>query len=129
MSVVQNYFFLKLPDVELDEYYNPLPDSEKAGAIVIQEGTFHWGETNFILSSINLHAQQVRYIYVYFFFISEITLFKFPITTFLLKGKLIAVTGPVGSGKSSLLAAILAELEKCSGSVACADYDQGILTS
>ncbi|KAL1117649.1 hypothetical protein AAG570_003964 [Ranatra chinensis] len=33
--------------------------------------------------------------------------------------------GPVGSGKSSLLAAILAELEKSSGSVACSHFDQG----
>ena len=33
------------------------------------------------------------------------------------KGSLIAVIGPVGSGKSSLLSAILGEMDKISGSV------------
>ena len=34
-----------------------------------------------------------------------------------LKGKFVAVVGSVGSGKSSLLSALLGDMEKCSGSV------------
>ncbi|CAN7975420.1 unnamed protein product, partial [Ixodes persulcatus] len=37
-------------------------------------------------------------------------------------GQLIAIVGPVGSGKSSLLSALLGQLQVCSGSVNCIEY-------
>ena len=50
--------------------------------------------------------------------IDDLTLFKcFRINLDIPEGSLIAVVGSVGTGKSSLLQAILGEMEKVSGSV------------
>lgn len=46
---------------------------------------------------------------------------------FYVQGQYIGITGQVGSGKSSLLHAILAEMEKETGFVAAPDFESGIL--
>lgn len=90
---------LMLPDCDTDSYYNQNHMNDKPGTLIIQNGNFYWGEPNFCLSNINLNIKE---------------------------GQLVGVIGKVGSGKSSLLSAFLAELEKTSGSVFCADHEQGI---
>ncbi|GBO02363.1 Multidrug resistance-associated protein 1, partial [Araneus ventricosus] len=63
----------------------------KSEAITVKEASFSWAsDSDCVLKDIDLHV---------------------PV------GKLIAVVGPVGSGKSSLLSALLGELYKRSGSV------------
>lgn len=57
---------------------------------MIENGTFSWGEETSVLKNINL---QVR------------------------KGQCVAVVGTVGSGKSSLISALLGEMDKISGRV------------
>jgi ATP-binding cassette, subfamily C (CFTR/MRP), member 1 len=59
-------------------------------SLKIQDGNFSWGGKEKILKSINISVK---------------------------KGSLSAVVGPVGSGKSSLIGALLGEMEKTSGSV------------
>ncbi|KAM7291291.1 multidrug resistance-associated protein 1-like [Ixodes scapularis] len=64
---------------------------DEADAITIRNGTFSWSkERAAVLRNINLTVK---------------------------KGQLIAVVGPVGSGKSSLVSALLGNLCVCSGSV------------
>ena len=64
-----------------------------AHALVIENGTFCWDSEEIerpILRNINLHVEQ---------------------------GQLVAIVGTVGSGKSSLLSALLGEMDKISGKV------------
>jgi len=64
-----------------------------AHALVIENGSFCWDSEEIerpILRNINLHVEQ---------------------------GQLIAIVGTVGSGKSSLLSALLGEMDKISGKV------------
>ncbi|KAJ0175661.1 hypothetical protein K1T71_008820 [Dendrolimus kikuchii] len=67
-------------------------DSKESNPIVIDNGHFSWGEKDAepFLRNINLHIP---------------------------KGSLVAVVGAVGSGKSSLLSALLGEMNKVSGRV------------
>lgn len=58
--------------------------------LLIENGTFSWGEENSVLKNINLQVE---------------------------KGKCVAVVGTVGSGKSSLVSALLGEMDKISGRV------------
>lgn len=59
-------------------------------ALRIENASFTWGEEELVLKNIQMHVR---------------------------KGEIAAVVGPVGSGKSSLIASILGETEKKSGSV------------
>lgn len=64
-----------------------------AHALLIENGNFNWDMEHVdrpILQNINMHVEQ---------------------------GQLVAVVGTVGSGKSSLLSALLGEMEKLSGKV------------
>lgn len=58
--------------------------------LLIENGTFSWGEETSVLKNINLQVE---------------------------KGKCVAVVGTVGSGKSSLVSALLGEMDKISGRV------------
>lgn len=58
--------------------------------LLIENGTFSWGGEDSILKNINLQVE---------------------------KGKCVAVVGTVGSGKSSLISALLGEMDKISGRV------------
>lgn len=58
--------------------------------LVIENGTFSWGEEESVLKNINIQIEH---------------------------GKCIAVVGQVGSGKSSLISAFLGEMDKISGRV------------
>ncbi|XP_029344396.1 multidrug resistance-associated protein 1 isoform X2 [Acyrthosiphon pisum] len=74
---------------ELDPY-SVTHDSDEKDSIVIENGVFTWGDPSDAptLSNINLRVST---------------------------GKLVAVVGTVGSGKSSLVSAFLGEMEKVSG--------------
>ncbi|GIY00683.1 canalicular multispecific organic anion transporter 2 [Caerostris extrusa] len=64
---------------------------ENGEAVTIKEASFSWtSDSDCVLNNINLHVR---------------------------KGQIIAVIGPVGAGKSSLLSSLLGELHKKSGSV------------
>jgi len=59
-------------------------------AVIIEKAEFSWNEPNVTLKNINIRIKP---------------------------GSLVAIVGPVGSGKSSLLSAILGELPKSFGRV------------
>lgn len=73
-------------------YYYYIETSFAASPIVIENGNFTWGEKDAdpVLKNINLNVP---------------------------RGSLVAIVGAVGSGKSSLLAAMLGEMNKISGRV------------
>ncbi|XP_014255576.1 multidrug resistance-associated protein 7 [Cimex lectularius] len=73
-------------------------DKSEGEALEIINGNFCWNETRFSLKGINVKID---------------------------KGQLIGIIGPVGSGKSSMIAAILSEIEKSSGSVSVLNYEEG----
>ncbi|KAH9518524.1 Multidrug resistance-associated protein 1 [Bulinus truncatus] len=75
---------------ELDPYGVDKQDSEDPIAVKIEDASFSWEEGNTILSDINLSVEE---------------------------GSLVAVVGAVGAGKSSLLSAMLGEMERITGSV------------
>lgn len=90
---------LMLPDCDTDDYYTPIYGDESPGTVIVENGNFFWGDLNFRLNSINVKITE---------------------------GQLVGVIGKTGSGKSSLLAALLAEIDKISGLVFCSGHDQGI---
>ncbi|CAG7831109.1 unnamed protein product [Allacma fusca] len=65
-------------------------DNHEPDPVVIENGSFSWEEDNVTLKNINLKVKE---------------------------GSLVAIVGTVGSGKSSLLSAILGEMEKLTGRV------------
>lgn len=65
-------------------------DSSFPHPIVIQNGTFSWGDENAILKNINMEIK---------------------------KNTLVAIVGTVGSGKSSVISAFLGEMDKLNGKV------------
>ncbi|CAL1540417.1 unnamed protein product, partial [Lymnaea stagnalis] len=87
---IQN--FLNHP--ELDPYCIDKQDTEGqlfiVGSFLLEDASFSWEEGNITLTDINMKVEE---------------------------GELVAVVGAVGAGKSSLLAALLGELEKTSGHV------------
>ncbi|XP_067115329.1 ATP-binding cassette sub-family C member 10 isoform X1 [Osmerus mordax] len=104
--------FLTLSNLDLDAYYSPVAPEDPQTTIEIKQGTFSWqgrsspdnpseqeGETGFHNGNILLHNLHVS----------------------ITKGFLVVVVGTVGCGKSSLLAAISGELNRCGGAV----YVQG----
>lgn len=82
----------------MDSIYNTfivtcIVSHDLAHALIIENGNFSWDSEHIerpILQNINFHVEQ---------------------------GQLIAVVGTVGSGKSSLLSALLGEMGKLSGKV------------
>lgn len=73
---------------ELDP--NNVKNNPSPNALEINNGTFSWGEEAPTLKNINMAVA---------------------------KGSLTAVVGPVGSGKTSLISALLGEMEKVRGDV------------
>ncbi|XP_052537401.1 ATP-binding cassette sub-family C member 10 [Tympanuchus pallidicinctus] len=102
--------FLELMDQDLEAYYALGSPSGTASAIDIRGADFSWvpaiqGSTSQPLStgSLQLHIENLS----------------------VRKGMLLGVVGKVGSGKSSLLAAITGELIKQGGQVYICDLEQG----
>ncbi|XP_055543163.1 multidrug resistance-associated protein 1-like [Wyeomyia smithii] len=69
---------------------NNVTNNRSENALLIKDGTFSWGDETPTLKNINLAVS---------------------------KGKLSAVVGSVGTGKSSLISALLGEMEKTKGTV------------
>lgn len=86
VSVKRINKFMNSPQLDPNNVTN-IPNEN---SLVINNGTFSWGEEDPTLRSINMQVP---------------------------KGNLIAVVGTVGSGKSSLVSAILGEMEKIEGTV------------
>ncbi|XP_018340398.1 PREDICTED: multidrug resistance-associated protein 1 isoform X2 [Trachymyrmex septentrionalis] len=96
-NIVQAYVSVKrinkFMNMEELDPNNVQHDPSEPHALVIENGTFCWDSEEIerpILRNINLHVEQ---------------------------GQLIAIVGTVGSGKSSLLSALLGEMDKISGKV------------
>lgn len=73
---------------ELDP--NSVTNNPSENALEIEDGLFSWGEDEPTLKNINIAVK---------------------------RGKLSAVVGPVGCGKTSLISALLGEMEKIRGNV------------
>ncbi|XP_067207174.1 multidrug resistance-associated protein 1 isoform X3 [Linepithema humile] len=96
-NIVQAYVSVKrinkFMNMEELDPNNVQHDPSEAHALVIENGSFCWDNEHIerpILRNINFHVEQ---------------------------GQLIAIVGTVGSGKSSLLSALLGEMDKLSGKV------------
>ncbi|XP_011699218.1 PREDICTED: multidrug resistance-associated protein 1 isoform X6 [Wasmannia auropunctata] len=96
-NIVQAYVSVKrinkFMNMEELDPNNVTHDPSEPNALVIENGTFCWDSEEIerpILRNINLHVEQ---------------------------GQLVAIVGTVGSGKTSLLSALLGEMDKISGKV------------
>ncbi|CAL1682835.1 unnamed protein product [Lasius platythorax] len=96
-NIVQAYVSVKrinkFMNLEELDSNNVQHDPSEAHALVIENGSFCWDNEHIerpILQNINFHVEQ---------------------------GQLVAIVGTVGSGKSSLLSALLGEMEKLNGKV------------
>ncbi|XP_063242885.1 ATP-binding cassette sub-family C member 10 [Bacillus rossius redtenbacheri] len=108
VSIKRIQRLLELPDLDLSHYYSPVPADDSELVLFVKDGTFSYGST---VSSGEEHG-------------ASITLTRINIT--LKKGELLGVMGRVGSGKTSLLLAMLAELDQVSGVVGLSDPDAGV---
>lgn len=112
---------LEVPDMDLKNYYTALPDTKSELAIFIKNGFFSYGSTTKENQTSQTHTQDGASQDVQ-------TATKFMLTNITLmvtKGQFIGVMGSVGTGKSSLISALLAELKKESGVIAVSDLDKG----
>ncbi|XP_059473692.1 ATP-binding cassette sub-family C member 10 [Neocloeon triangulifer] len=101
---------LLVPDVDVANYYAAFNDFESRRTDVTVIGaSFEWGH-----SAADENAPLIQ---------SKFTLHDINIEVF--PGQLVAVIGPVGSGKSSILAGLLAEMDKKCGSVFMTDLKDG----
>ncbi|GFG31607.1 hypothetical protein Cfor_03186 [Coptotermes formosanus] len=112
---------LELPDMDLKNYYTALPDTKTELAIFIKDGFFGYGSTMEENQTSQTHTRDGT---------SQdgqgATKFMLTnITLTVTKGQFIGVMGSVGTGKSSLLSALLAELKKECGVIALSDLDKG----
>nr|XP_018902692.1 PREDICTED: multidrug resistance-associated protein 7 [Bemisia tabaci] len=98
VSIKRIQKLFEMPDLDYGNFYNCVTGMN-SGTLIIEDGCFSWGSKHFRLENINISAK---------------------------KGQFIGVAGQVGSGKSSLLFAILAELEKHTGIVATSELENGI---
>ncbi|KAJ9574989.1 hypothetical protein L9F63_007846, partial [Diploptera punctata] len=103
---------LELPDMDIDTYYTPLPEDNASLAVFVKSGTFDWGipssdrEKEHGESSVTEESTK--------FCLSNLS---FTVSQLYLIN--------VGNGKSSLLSALLAELNKESGVIVLSDLDRG----
>ncbi|PSN57205.1 hypothetical protein C0J52_05033 [Blattella germanica] len=100
-------------------YYTPLPDDNNELSIFVKNGNFCW-DPSAVNNNDTKQPDEENH--------EEQTSVKFclnNITFTATQGQYIGVMGSVGSGKSSLLAALLAEIDKESGVVALSDTDRG----
>ncbi|XP_042645663.1 ATP-binding cassette sub-family C member 10 isoform X2 [Tyto alba] len=101
--------FLELVDQDLETYYALDSPSGTATAVEMQCAAFSWApveestEQNLSTGTLQLHIENLS----------------------VRKGMLLGVVGKVGSGKSSLLAAITGELIKQGGRIYVCDLEQG----
>uniref|UniRef100_A0A8C0UAT8 ATP binding cassette subfamily C member 10 n=1 Tax=Cyanistes caeruleus TaxID=156563 RepID=A0A8C0UAT8_CYACU len=91
--------FFELMDQDLEAYYAPDSPSDTATAMEIRCAAFSW---------VPAEEESTRQLHL-----------------FLLQGMLLGVVGKVGSGKSSLLAAVTGELIKQGGRMYVCDLEQG----
>ncbi|XP_069682959.1 ATP-binding cassette sub-family C member 10 [Periplaneta americana] len=121
VSIKRLQRLLELPDMDLANYYTPMPDDNSELAVFVKNGSFRYGldaEENQVTETQNKNEESESVQAPIKFLLTNIT---FTIT----KGQFIGVMGSVGSGKSSLLSALLAELDRESGVIALSDLDKG----
>ncbi|XP_046989951.1 ATP-binding cassette sub-family C member 10 isoform X2 [Schistocerca americana] len=85
---------MRLEDLDPDHYYSKMPTDSGKTVLQLANASFSWSSTLSVLKNINITIK---------------------------KGQLVGVCGHIGSGKSSLLAAIVADLELQSGSISLTD--------
>ncbi|KAF4523999.1 hypothetical protein B566_EDAN013841 [Ephemera danica] len=113
VSVKRIQKLLNVPQIRLEEYYSAFPGESEMSLIKVESASFQWGQNQ-------ENEQEQRNIpSVSRFQLKDI---KFDIGD----GHLVGVIGQVGSGKSSLLAALLAEMEKLSGVIYLENVSSGI---
>ncbi|GLH14517.1 Multidrug resistance protein homolog 65 [Gryllus bimaculatus] len=103
---------LELSDLDFSEYYTSLPSGDTNVAVYVKEGTFAWSVYNNEENSVNADEPSQSTV------LSNIDLI-------VAKGEFVGVTGRVGSGKSTVLSALLAELNKVAGVVCLDNVDSG----
>ena len=78
-------------------------------AVTVQAGTFSWGRDE--------RPVLERCLYICSTSVHNILMFTYSINLHIKPGQLVAVVGHVGAGKSSLISALLGEIEKMRGRV------------
>ncbi|ODN01206.1 Multidrug resistance-associated protein 7, partial [Orchesella cincta] len=100
VSVKRISKLLQVEDTDLSKIYSPVPrELQKEYEILVNDGQFSWGDGKAGIENVNLNVK---------------------------KGQFIGVIGEVGSGKSSLLLALLGELGKSAGSLSFQSVGQGV---
>jgi ATP-binding cassette subfamily C (CFTR/MRP) protein 10 len=139
VSIKRIQRLLDLEDLDLELFYNDsLLESSQNTDIIIKHGIFNWGRELSSEEKARLHAAQTGRLSKgkgkgkrtqlrpepvenqdsYVFALSDVNLR-------VRKGEFVGVIGSVGCGKSSLLAAILAELSMQQGEIAVSQVESG----
>ncbi|XP_076803654.1 ATP-binding cassette sub-family C member 10-like isoform X2 [Clavelina lepadiformis] len=118
--------FLKLPELDLDKFYDPHDQVHQSDQILdIKDGTFSWNlNVNENLNE-NLNETNNEDVNSESEFKDKDLLLK-EISLKVKEGDFIGVVGSVGAGKSSLLSAICAGMEKLDGEIALQCASDGV---
>lgn len=106
VSLKRTQQFLDLPDFEPGTYYADSAGTGDSVAAKITSGVFHWGADDDVQLPAPISAAQ-----------NGARFFLGPVNVTLLQGKLVGVVGRVGSGKSTLISALLGEAARFQGAV------------
>ena len=87
-------------------------------AVTVQAGTFSWdkNERPVLEKYVHIYALCIAGVLQYYIFNHSLPL-TYSINLHIKPGQLVAVVGHVGAGKSSLISALLGEMEKLTGRV------------
>ncbi|CAL8080361.1 unnamed protein product [Orchesella dallaii] len=100
VSVKRISKLLQEEDTDLSKIYSPVPrELQKEYEILVNDAQFSWGDGKTSIENVNLNVK---------------------------KGQFIGVIGEVGSGKSSLLLALLGELNRTAGCLSFQSVGQGV---
>ncbi|KAL8565198.1 hypothetical protein ACOMHN_003985 [Nucella lapillus] len=112
--------FCALTELDPDQYYSP-PDVDENVVIQIKSGRFSWQDNNSDIDKQTAESDPSDDIPEE----PENTLQLSRVSFRIFKGQLVGVIGRVGSGKSSLLNAVLAEMNRLQGQVSVQGLHQG----
>lgn len=130
VSIKRVQRLLNLPDLDLEKYYDSADvENDQNGHVSLKNATFDWGNDTVSHNPVKIDRKGKRIVKTNDeqpTTTNQIKRFELKdINLYVRKGQFVGIMGHVGSGKSSLLNAVLAELAKKDGVISVSDLELG----